>query len=333
MLTKALLFSCTSIASIFMISSSSRAECGDVTIASMNWQSAEVLANVDKIILESGYGCNVEIIVGETVSSLTSMVERQKPDIMPEAWLNALPEVITKGIDDKSLITTGQVLSDGGIHGWYIPKYIADGYPNIKKVSDALKHPELFPAPENNNKGAVVNGPPGWAVALVTSQLYTAYDGDNKGFLLIDPGSTAALDGSIAKNYERKIGWLGYYWSPTSLLGKYDMVKLDFDVPYDEAEWKRCTTMVTCKDPKLNAWPADKVISLVTSSFAKRSGMTLDYLTARQWSNDTLNLLLSWMTENQATGEGAAKHFLENNPEIWMKWLKPGIAEKVKASL
>ena len=32
----------------------SAAECGNVTIASMNWQSAEVLANLDKIILEIG---------------------------------------------------------------------------------------------------------------------------------------------------------------------------------------------------------------------------------------------------------------------------------------
>lgn len=28
------------------------ADCGNVTIASMNWQSAEVAANLDKIILE-----------------------------------------------------------------------------------------------------------------------------------------------------------------------------------------------------------------------------------------------------------------------------------------
>ncbi|MGG2476329.1 glycine betaine ABC transporter substrate-binding protein, partial [Rhizobium sp. BR5] len=26
---------------------------------------------------------------------------------------------------------------------------------------------------------------------------------------------------------EKKQGWLGYYWSPTAILGKYDMVKLD----------------------------------------------------------------------------------------------------------
>ena len=30
--------------------------CGTVTIANMNWASAELMANVDKIILEKGYG-------------------------------------------------------------------------------------------------------------------------------------------------------------------------------------------------------------------------------------------------------------------------------------
>jgi glycine betaine/proline transport system substrate-binding protein len=33
--------------------------CGKVTIAEMNWASAEFMANVDKIILEEGYVCSV----------------------------------------------------------------------------------------------------------------------------------------------------------------------------------------------------------------------------------------------------------------------------------
>ena len=31
----------------------------------MNWQSAEVLANVDKFILDKGYGCNANITTGD----------------------------------------------------------------------------------------------------------------------------------------------------------------------------------------------------------------------------------------------------------------------------
>ncbi len=32
------------------------AACGKISIAEMNWASAELMANVDKIILEKGYG-------------------------------------------------------------------------------------------------------------------------------------------------------------------------------------------------------------------------------------------------------------------------------------
>ena len=38
------------------------AACGNVSIAEMNWASAQLMANVDKIILEEGYGCKVDIV-------------------------------------------------------------------------------------------------------------------------------------------------------------------------------------------------------------------------------------------------------------------------------
>ena len=36
------------------LSSAAFAECGDVQMAEMNWASAELMANVDKFILENG---------------------------------------------------------------------------------------------------------------------------------------------------------------------------------------------------------------------------------------------------------------------------------------
>ncbi len=48
-----------------------QAACGRVTVASMNWQSAEVLAEIDRVILEKGYGCDVEIVPGDTMPTLT----------------------------------------------------------------------------------------------------------------------------------------------------------------------------------------------------------------------------------------------------------------------
>ena len=309
------------------------AECGDVTISNMNWQSAAVLANIDKIVLNAGYGCNADLVVGDTVPTLTSMTEKGQPDVAPEGWVDLLPDVVQKGIADKKLVSTVEALSDGAVQGWWIPKYLADAHPDIKTIADALKHPELFPAPEDASKGAVYNGPQGWGGTVVTGQLFKAYGGEKAGFTLVDTGSAAGLDGSIAKAYERKEGWMGYYWAPTAILGKYEMVKLDYGVPYDAAEWKRCNTVADCADPKPNEWPKDHVQTLVTTGFAERAGPAMDYFAKRSWSNATVNKLLAWMTDNQATGEEGAKHFLKNNPDVWASWVSPEVAEKIKKAV
>jgi glycine betaine/proline transport system substrate-binding protein len=330
---KALLASAGLAVGILVAGGTQAAECGRVTIANMNWQSAEVLANIDKIILSKGYGCDAELVSGDTVPTLTSMTEKGEPDVAPEGWVDLLPDVISRGLKEGRLVEASLALSEGGVQGWWIPKFLADAHPEIKTISDALKRPELFPAPEDPSKGAVYNGPQGWGGTRVTAQLYKAYGAEKAGFNLIDTGSSAGLDGSLAKAYERRKGWIGYYWAPTALLGKYEMVKLAHGVSYNEAEWKRCNTVGDCPDPKPNDWPKDKVQTIVTAQFAKRAGPAMDYLKARSWSNETVNKLLAWMTDNQATGEGGAKYFLKNNESVWTKWVSPEAAAKVKAGL
>ncbi|MDP9813755.1 glycine betaine/proline transport system substrate-binding protein [Rhizobium tibeticum] len=310
------------------------ADCGSLTIASMNWQSAEVLSNLDKIILNEGYGCQAEITVGDTVPTITSMAEKGEPDIAPEAWVDLLPDVVKKGTDEGRIVKVGSPLPDGGVQGWWIPKYLADAHPDLKTIPDMLKHPELFPDAEDSSKGAIYNGPQGWGGTIVTSQLYKAFDAEKAGFKLVDTGSAAGLDGSIAKAYERKAGWVGYYWAPTALLGKYEMVKLEAGVPADAAEWKRCNTVADCADPKPNAWPTDKIVTLVAKPFSEKAGPDImAYLGKRAWSNETVNKLMAWMTDNQASGEDGAKHFLKENKDIWTKWVSEDAAKKIEASL
>lgn len=306
--------------------------CGEVTIASMNWQSAELLANIDKLILSKGFGCNAQVITGDTVPTLTSMAEKGRPDIAPEASVSQAPGVVTRAITEKRLIETSNVLPDGYVNGWWIPKYFADAHPEIKSIADVLKNPKLFPAPEDASKGAVYNGPQGWGATVITAQLFKAYNGDKAGFTLVSTGSGAALDASLIKAYERKQGWVGFYWEPTALLGKYKMVRLA-SVKHDEAEWKRCTTVADCPDPKPNDWPTELAKTLVTAKFAQRSGPVMDYLKARKITNADINTAMSWATDNQASGEDAAKRFLKSSPEVWSKWVTPAVAKKIKESL
>lgn len=64
--------------------------CSKVTVAKMNWQSAEVLAHIDNINLSKGYGCDVVQVPGDTMPTLTDMMERGQSDVAPEAWINVV---------------------------------------------------------------------------------------------------------------------------------------------------------------------------------------------------------------------------------------------------
>jgi len=313
--------------------SSANAECGRVTIASMNWQSAEVLAAIDGIVLNKGYGCDVEIVPGDTMPTLTSMMEKGQPDVAPEAWIDAVREPLDAAVKEGRLHYAAHSLKDGGIEGWWIPKYLAEAHPEIKTIDDALSHPELFPFPDDKTKGAVHNCPAGWNCQISTANAFKAWKAEEKGFVLVDTGSAAGLDGSIAKANERKQNWLGYYWSPTAILGKYEMVKLDAGVPHDDAKWSACNSKADCANPEKNDWAKAEVVTVITDQFKKAGGPAVDYVNTRSWDNATVNELLSWMQSNQANGEDGAIHFLKNYPNVWTPWVTPEIAARIKASL
>jgi glycine betaine/proline transport system substrate-binding protein len=310
-----------------------QADCGRVTIADMNWQSAEFAAYVDKIILEEGYGCTVELVPGDTMPTSTSMMEKGEPDIAPELWVNAVKTALDRAVDEGRLVYAAQILKDGGEEGWWIPEYIAEAHPEIKTVNDALKRPDLFKHPELPNKGAVYGCPAGWNCQILMENLFRAYDGEEKGFELIDPGSAAGLDGSIAKAYERKEPWLRYYWAPTSILGKYPMVKLGMGVEHDPEHWHECTSQPNCADPEPNAWTRSPVWTVVTADFAENSPDAIAYLNKRAWSNKVANEVLAYMTDNQYPGEDGARYFLNKYPDLWKSWLSDDVAKKVESAL
>ena len=86
--------------------------CGKVTIAEMNWASAELMANVDKIILEKGYGCEVELVPGATMPTFTSMNDKGSPDMNPEQWANAVYTPLKKAVSEKRLIIANNLFSE-----------------------------------------------------------------------------------------------------------------------------------------------------------------------------------------------------------------------------
>lgn len=202
---------------------------------------------------------------------------------------------------------------------------------------DVLKHPELFPDKEDPKKGAFIDCPAGWGCQLANANLFRAFEMEKKGWKLIDPGSAAGLDGSMTKAVERDKNWFGYYWSPTAMIGKHKMVKLDFGVPYGgDKNWNDCISKSEqdCADPKVSSWSKSEVQTVITDKFKKKAGDdVLAYLKKRVYPDELMNTMLVYMADEQADGETAANTFLSKHGELWETWVSKEVAEKVKKSL
>jgi glycine betaine/proline transport system substrate-binding protein len=316
--------------------SGAHAKCGDVTMAEMNWASAELMANIDKVILEAGYGCNVEMVAGATMPSFTSMNEKGSPDVAAELWINAVRGPLTKAMEEGRLhsVVEGPITELG--EGWWIPPATRKKHPELKTVLDILKRPDLFPHSEDKSKGAFVGCPAGWGCQLANANLFRAFEMEKKGWVLVDPGSAAGLDGSMSKAAERGENWFGYYWAPTALIGKYNMVPLDFGVPFAGKEnWDGCIVKAEqdCANPKPSAWTKSEVHTVITDSFKKKGGAAITYLSKRIVPGPIMNSMLVFMADEQAGGNDAAIEFLKKHEAIWSKWVSAEAAKKIKKTL
>ena len=321
-------------------STQANAACGSITVAEMNWASAEMLAHIDKVVLENGYGCEVELVPGSTMPTATSMMEKGEPDVAPELWINAVRIALDAATAEGRLHYAAEVFSDTGEEGWWIPQYIADANPDIQTVEDSLNRPDLFPHPEGDG-AALYPCPSGWNCQLSTNNLFKAFGAEAKVFRLVHPGSGAGLSGAISKAYDQGEGWMGYYWAPTALMGKVDLVRL-VEPPYDAACWGAMMDVV--EDIKANG--KDVYVPTCATEY---KDMSLDKSVLTAWADThpeetafleaysiptaTVNKLLAYY-EDEADGdmELLAMEYLQNNSE-WKSWVSAEVAANVSDAL
>ena len=114
------------------LNSVSNAACGKLVVAEQNWASAELMANVDKIILEAGFGCEVELVPGATMPTFTSMNDKGTPDMNPEQWANAVVEPLKEAVAAKRIIVANKAPITGLGEGWWITPGTIEKIPEEK---------------------------------------------------------------------------------------------------------------------------------------------------------------------------------------------------------
>ena len=315
------------------------AACGKLVIAEQNWASAELMANVDKFILEEGYGCEVELIPGSTMPTFTSMNDKGAPDMNPEQWANAVYTPLLKAVDEGRLFQANKTPITGIGEGWWSTPGTIKNPPEIANMTalEILEHPEWFPDKEDPSKGAFVGCPAGWGCQIANANLFRAYDMEAKGWKLVDPGSAAGLDGTISKAADSGDSWIGYYWSPTSMVGKYGLQAVNFGVDFAGRDnWDNCIMLPDeqCASPKKTSWTKSEVNSIITKGFIDKGGKdAVAYVEKRTYPGDVMNSMLVYMSDNQAKGSDAAVEFLKQHEDVWGSWVSSSAKKKIKSAL
>ncbi len=302
-----------------------------IDIAEMTWPSAAALAHIHATILEKGFGCNVEIVTGDTVPTSSSMLSRGTPAIAPELWTSTIAEAWQDGIEADKVVQLGEAITDGTVEGWFIPRYVQEANPELVTAEDVIARPELFPDPEEGGQGRLYSCPPGWACELSTSALFEAYGMEDR-WNLFSPGSGGALDASIARAFLRNEPILFYYWGPTAILGKYDAVQLDLGTA-DPAIYA-CNTDPECTEPAgKTAYPSSPAVIGAAKWIETDAPAVAEYFSRVGLSNSQISELLVYGDENKADAAATAGNFLKTRQDVWTTWVSPEVADKVRASL
>ena len=313
---------------------SSNAACGTdrtIDIAEMTWPSAAALAHIHATILQAGFGCDVEIVTGDTVPTSSSMLTRGTPAVAPELWTSAIEEPWAKGLAAGDVVQLSDAITDGTIEGWFIPRYVQEAHPELTSAEAVIARPDLFADPEEPNHGRLYSCPPGWACELSTTALFAAFNMDDT-WNLFSPGSGGALDASIARAFTREEPILFYYWGPTAILGKYDAVQLDLGEAKPDVYV--CNTDPDCDEPAgVTAYPSSPAVVGAAAWLQEEAPAVADYFSKVGLTNAEISELLVYGDENQADAAETAENFLKTKEDLWTGWVSAEVAEKVKASL
>ena len=304
---------------------------GDIT-----WESGSFITEVLRLIVEKGYGLPTDTLPGSTVS-LEAALAKNDIQVIGEEWAGRSPAWV-KAESEGKVFGLGDTVK-GATEGWWVPEFVIKGdaargikplAPDLKSVADLPRYKDVFRDPEDPTRGRFLNSPTGWTSEIVNSQKIKAY-GLTDSFVNFRTGSGAALDAEVASSIRRGKPVLFYYWSPTPLLGRFKLVKLE-EPPFNAEAWK---TLADAKNPNpigTRSMPAKLAIG-VSAPFKAQYPQLVSVFEKVDLPIDLLNGLLADMSEKRTQPRQVALAFLKEQPQVWQQWVPAQVAAKVNAAL
>ena len=317
---------------------SANAEC-KARLGDFDWSSANIHTAIADFILTNGYGCQVEVTKGSTTPIMAAHYDKQL-DVITEVWYDNIIANYEPHVEAGTIMNVGVNTPDSQ-QAFYVDKTTADKY-NLKSVED-MKDPKiaaLFKDPEDPSKGRMTSCISGWTCYTVNLVKQKEY-GLDKFYTNFDPGSGGALDAAIAGAFAKKKPIFTYYWAPTGLMGKVDLVRLK-EPKFSKKCWDDMSAVV--EDIKANGPDAYKascaceyrdmaLTKSVLTEWAKAHPEETKFLEKYTVPTATVNKMLAFY-EDESDGDMdlTAREFLKTE-SMWKNWVPADVAKKVSAAL
>ena len=290
-----------------------------ITFADVGWDSIKLNNALAGLVAEEVFGYTWEETPGSTPISHEALMAGDV-DVHMEEWTDNIA-AYAADLEAGRFVELGVNFNDN-YQGFYIPRYVADQYPDLKTVKDLANYAELFPDPEDSSKGIIYGGITGWEITEIMEKKVTAY-GLDEYYNYFVSGSDAVLSASMTAAWDRQEPIVAYYWEPTWLLGMYDFVLLEDD-PYDPETYQ----------DGIGACPAVTVTVAVSNDFAASNPEFCEFLSNFSMPSAIISEALAYMQENNADYAAAARWLLtESHPELIDEWLTAEQAETLRAAL
>lgn len=304
---------------------------GDIT-----WESGALTTEILRLIVEKGYGYPTDTLPGSTVSMEVALA-RNDIQVIAEEWAGRSPAWI-KAEQAGQVFALGDTVKNAD-EGWYVPTYVIEGDPDrgipplapeLRAVNDLKQYKSVFADPETPDKGRFLNSPSGWTSETVNSQKLKAY-GLDQDYVNFRSGSGAALDAEITSAIRRGKPVLFYYWSPTPLMGRFALTRLE-EPPFNQQAWNTLTDASNANPQGSRSLPAKLSIG-VSAAFRQHYPELVEVFTRVDLPIKTLNKALAQMSETREPAKAAAQRFMRDHPDIWKAWLPVEVSKRVEASL
>ncbi|ALX50098.1 ABC transporter substrate-binding protein [Lentibacillus amyloliquefaciens] len=300
-----------------------------IVFSDLGWNSIRFHNQVAATVLEEGYGYKTEVTTASMSIGLQGL-QNGDIDVTMEIWGDKMGDAYDEALNDGKIEQVGINFGDTK-RGYFVPTYVIEGdkergiepvAPDLKSVKDLPQYKDVFKESSRKSKGQIVGAPSMWGAAEAFEQKMETYN-LSETYEYVDPGSGTGLNVSLTKAYEAGEPWIGYAYSPSWVLGKYDMTMLE-EPAYDEETWN---------ENYGTGFPDQDVPIAINAKLTETAPDVVKFLKNYQTSNDLTNEALVYMNDNDAEPREAAEWWMNEHPDIWTEWVPDDVAEKVKKAI